>query len=87
MENIIIVTKTKKDWYSAEHLIEYPKEYEYAIEIKTNPSNIPNKGSAIFIHCVNKKTTSGCIAIKREKMRKLIVLINDKTKIVIRDIR
>lgn len=40
---LVDITKVIKDWKSAEHLIEYPKQYEYAIEIKTNNKNIPGK--------------------------------------------
>lgn len=40
---IIDITKVSKDWNSAEHLIEYEKQYEYAIEIKANSRNIPGK--------------------------------------------
>lgn len=40
---MVDITKVKKDWNSAEHLIEYKNQYEYAIEIKTNSKNIPGK--------------------------------------------
>ena len=40
---LVNILDVKKDWESAEHLIEYPKQYEYAIEIKSNPQNIPGK--------------------------------------------
>lgn len=40
---LVDITKTNKDWNSAEHLVEYPNQYEYAIEIKTNTNNIPGK--------------------------------------------
>lgn len=40
---LVDITKVNKDWNSAEHLIDYPKQYEYAIEIKTNSKNIPGK--------------------------------------------
>lgn len=40
---LIDITKVNKDWQTAEHLIEYPKEYEYGVEIKSNPRNIPGK--------------------------------------------
>ena len=40
---LVDITKVRKDWKSAEHLIAYPMEYEYAIEIKTNPKNIKGK--------------------------------------------
>ena len=81
---LIDINKVKKDWISAEHLIDYPDEYEYAIEIKSNPKNIPNKGSAIFIHCSANKPTAGCIAIEKENMKKLLSLIDVNTKILIR---
>lgn len=81
---LVNVQKVKKDWNSAEHLIEYPIQYEYLIEIKTNPNNIPNKGSAIFLHCIKNETTAGCIAVDRETMKKLIENIDEYTKIEIR---
>ena len=40
---LVDITKVNKDWKSAEHLIEYPEPYEYAIEIKTNSKNVPGK--------------------------------------------
>ena len=40
---LVDIAKVNKDWNSAEHLIEYPKQYEYAIEIKANPKDIPGK--------------------------------------------
>ena len=40
---LVDITKVSKDWKSAEHLIEYSKQYEYAIEIKANSKNIPGK--------------------------------------------
>lgn len=78
---LVNITKVKKDWKSAEHLIQYPKQYEYAIEIKTNPDNIPGKGSAIFLHCSVDAPTAGCIAIKTEKMKKIFKCIKEGTAI------
>lgn len=40
---LVDITKVYKDWNSAEHLIDYPKQYEYAVEIQTNSKNIPGK--------------------------------------------
>lgn len=82
---LVDITKVEKDWNSAEHLIDYPIQYEYLIEIKTNPNNIPERGSAIFIHCIKKESTEGCIAIEKNIMKRLIENINEKTKIEIRD--
>ena len=81
---LINIKEVNKDWTSAEHLIEYPKEYEYAIEIKTNPDNIKGKGSAIFIHCHGKNNyTAGCISISKEDMIYLLKKVDNKTKIYI----
>lgn len=72
---MVDITNIKRDWNSAEHLIEYQEQYEYAIEIKTNPKNIPGEGSAIFLHCSTGRPTEGCIAIDRECIIKLIECI------------
>ena len=69
---LVDITKVRKDWNSSEHLIEYPKQYEYAIEIKTNPQNVPGKGSAIFLHCSVERPTAGCIAIDAKYMKFLL---------------
>lgn len=59
----------KRTWNDAEHLIEYPIEYEIAIVIEYNINpQIPGKGSAIFFHIQNKETTSGCVATSKENM-------------------
>lgn len=73
------------DWSSAEHLIDFPIEYEYLIEIKCNPNNMPKKGSAIFLHCENGKHTAGCVAINKYIMKQLITLIDNETKIIIKE--
>lgn len=80
---LIDITKTEKDWNSAEHLINYPIEYEYLIEIKTNPYNIKGLGSAIFLHCYNNKPTGGCVAIDKNVLEELLAKINKQTKILI----
>lgn len=76
---LVDVTKVKKDWNSSEHLIEYPKQYEYAIEIKTNSKNIPGKGSAIFLHCSVERPTAGCVAIDTKYMKFLLDRIENDT--------
>lgn len=81
---LVDITKVNAHWNSAEHLIEYIIQYEYAIEIKTNPKNIPGNGSAIFIHCSNGKETAGCIAIEKEKMIELLSKIDKKTKVIVK---
>ena len=76
---LVDVQKVSKDWKSAEHLSDYPRQYEYAIEIKTNQENVPGNGSAIFLHCSVKKSTAGCVAIEREKMLEILKNLKENT--------
>lgn len=80
------VPKGSFDPKKSEHLIDYPIHYEYAIEIICNPKNIPNKGSAIFLHIMskNKGGTAGCVAIERNDMIKILKNINKDTIIEIK---
>ena len=80
---LVDISKVERDWNSAENLIDYPIQYEYLIEIKTNPNNIPGKGSAIFLHCTNNEPTAGCIAVDRKIMKKIVENIDEYTKIEI----
>lgn len=80
---LVDITKVRKDWNSSEHLIEYPKQYEYAIEIKTNPKNIQGKGSAIFLHCSVGKPTAGCVAIDSQYMKLLLEKLQNNAVICI----
>ena len=80
---LVDITKIKKDFTTAESLLDNKIPYEYAIEIKSNPNNIPRKGSAIFLHCAKNNYTAGCVAISKEDMIKLLKLINQNTEIII----
>ncbi|MBQ9279460.1 MAG: L,D-transpeptidase family protein [Clostridia bacterium] len=80
---LVDISNVEKDWQSAEHLIDYPKSYEYLIEIKCNPQNIPGKGSAVFLHAVDKGPTAGCVAVECEIMKKIIESVDGNTRILI----
>jgi len=63
----------------------YRKDYKYdfiiPIDYNTKKTKV-GKGSAIFIHLLNKLApTSGCIALRRKDFLILIKLINKNTKI------
>ncbi len=70
----------KKDWDSAEHLIDMKTVYEYAvvIEYNTNPI-VKGKGSAIFLHC-GSGPTAGCVAVSRSNMLKMLHWLDPNTK-------
>jgi len=60
------------------------RKYDYIITIDHNKKNIPNKGSAIFLHLTtNYNPTAGCIALKKKDFEILIKLIDKNTKIKI----
>ena len=80
---LVNIKETERDWETAEHLIEYKIQYEYLIEIKTNPNNIPKRGSAIFLHCTNNTPTAGCISTNSKVVKQIIQNISKETKIII----
>ena len=45
---LVDIKKVNRDWNSAEHLIDYPMQYEYAIEIKFNKENISGNRKCNF---------------------------------------
>ncbi len=73
--------------YSAEKLYRNDKIYDIFINIKYNyfPAH-KKKGSAIFLHLTDKKykSTNGCVAILKKDFLKILPLINNKTKILIK---
>lgn len=68
------VKQVKKDWTSAEHLVDYPRQYAYAAVIGYNTEDIVvGAGSAIFLHCTaTKNYTAGCVAIPTEAMKVIV---------------
>lgn len=67
-------------------MIDHKELFEYAIEIKINPENIKNKGSATFLHIKGDKDyTKGCVAIKRSDALVLFKMINSNTIIDIKE--
>ena len=81
--NQLIKLPTK---YSHEVLYRKDNIYDLILVLDYNMSpTIKNKGSAIFIHIAKKnyEKTAGCIALKKNKLKKLIKIINKKTKIII----
>jgi L,D-peptidoglycan transpeptidase YkuD (ErfK/YbiS/YcfS/YnhG family) len=72
--------------YTHEKLYRKDNVYDLLIVLNYNMRPIfKNKGSAIFIHIArqNYKKTSGCVAIKKPHLIKLIKKIKKNTKVVI----
>ena len=73
--------------YKSEKLYISDKVYDIFINIKYNYSpTYKGKGSAIFLHLANKKykATKGCIAIQKKDFLKILPLVNNNTKILIK---
>ena len=72
--------------YSYEKLFRKNNTYDIILVLNYNMNPIrKNKGSAIFIHISknNYKDTLGCVALKKRHLKKIIKLIDKKTKIKI----
>ncbi len=60
-------------WNSAEHLLDYPKAYHYAVVVNYNMNPVvPYAGSAIFLHCWTADYTAGCIAVSTSDMVEIL---------------
>ena len=69
---------------SAEHLCEIVPQYCYGAALNQNEDCVPNKGSAIFLHCTGEKPyTAGCVAVPRETMAALLRRMTARTRMVI----
>ena len=84
--NQFVSTKdVEVDWKSSEHLIDYNPAYNYSLALDYNIELVPGRGSAIFLHCPDKKfgTTAGCIAIPDENMIQVMQLLRSDCIIII----
>tara|TARA_A100001015_G_C15022152_1_gene728558 strand:+ start:1779 stop:2297 length:519 start_codon:yes stop_codon:yes gene_type:complete len=73
--------------YKHEKLYRNDDCYDIILVINYNISpTLYNKGSAIFVHCAEKKMfTEGCIAIKKEQLLEMLKFINSETVIKIKN--
>tara|TARA_B100000886_G_scaffold315898_1_gene254160 strand:- start:3942 stop:4433 length:492 start_codon:yes stop_codon:yes gene_type:complete len=70
--------------YNSEKLYRKDNIYDIIVVLDFNMKPIiKNKGSAIFLHVAkrNISTTKGCIAIKKNELKKLLGLINSRTRL------
>jgi len=70
---------------ASEHIIDYNPHYQYCLNISYNEEGTPGLGSAIFMHCFgpNKSYTGGCVALPKEKMRRVMQLVEPGCAVVI----
>ena len=73
----------KKDWASAEHLINFSPAYDYAIVIDYNLNCTPGAGSAFFLHCSTDSPTNGCVSVPKSDMLYILKNITANSVIII----
>ena len=71
------------DWQSAEHLFSQRAAYAYALSLAYNAACVPNKGSAIFLHCGVGRATKGCSSLPQSAMRHMLELMHPQAKVLI----
>ena len=82
--NQLVDVSKQKHSCKGEHLINYTKQYAYAMNIGYNIAGTPGKGSAIFLHCFgNCQYTLGCVAVAQENMIKILQTCEPGTRICI----
>ena len=72
--------------YNHERIYINENIYDIILVLNYNMKPIKkNKGSAIFIHVAKKNfnSTKGCVAIKKNELRKIIKIVNVRTKVKI----
>ena len=69
----------KRDYKSFEYMRRRDGLYEIVITVGYNPHNIPGKGSCIFLHISSgDKPTAGCVAMKKERIKRLVEWLDPK---------
>lgn len=63
----VSTNEVTKDWDSAEHIAGVKSSYNYVLALDYNVDCVPQKGSAIFMHCT-PTSGAGCIAIPEDVM-------------------
>jgi len=82
--NKLVDVSKQKHSCSGEHLINYTKQYAYAMNIGYNTAGKKGKGSAIFLHCFGYyKYTLGCVSVSEKNMIKIMRTCEPGTRICI----
>lgn len=69
-----------------EHMIAYPQEYAYGLDVDYNHDREYPLGSAIFVHCKGPRPyTGGCIAVDEDFMVRILKVAGPDFKVLIRE--
>jgi len=78
----VTTNEVTKDWDSAEHIAGVKSSYNYVLALDYNVDCVPEKGSAIFMHCT-PTGGAGCIAVPEDMMVEIMKNVQDGCVVVI----
>lgn len=78
----VTTNEVAKDWDSAEHIAGVKSSYNYVLALDYNVDCVPEKGSAIFMHCT-PTGGAGCIAVSEDMMLEIMQNVKDGCVVVI----
>lgn len=61
---------------SSERLTDYGRQYEYAVVLRYNWTQVRHRGSGIFLHVNGRGATAGCVSAPRPFLRRLMVRLD-----------
>ena len=73
------------DTGECEHIIDYEYPYRYCLNIGFNEEGTPDRGAAIFLHCIGsqKPYTSGCVSVPENIMKLIMQKVSPDCVVVI----
>ena len=73
------------DYTEDEHLMDYPVQYAYFLDLGYNASCAPYAGNAIFLHCWKEPDypTGGCVGVSEENMIRILQTVTPGSSVTI----
>lgn len=68
---------------ASERLVDYPRQYEYAVVTGFNQEQVRHRGAGIFLHVNGPGATTGCVSAPRWFMRKAMRMLDPTLRPVI----
>jgi L,D-peptidoglycan transpeptidase YkuD (ErfK/YbiS/YcfS/YnhG family) len=63
---------------ASEHLVDYPRQYEYAVATGFNADQVRHRGGAIFLHVNGAGPTAGCVSAPRSFLRGALARLDER---------
>ncbi|UMG91790.1 L,D-transpeptidase family protein [Nocardioides sp. TF02-7] len=61
---------------ASERLLDYRRQYEWAIVMDFNRQQVRRRGGAIFLHVNGRGATAGCVSVPRRTMKRLMGVLD-----------